>query len=100
MNTIGGIILSLLIGAIIWGLARFLTPVSRHPWGTRIFWMSAVAGLLISTQVPSPWNAAIMGVFGGAMIFEHVCQRYFSKFFNKPEKEEAAPKKKRRSPKP
>ena len=104
MNTIGGILLALLAGAIVWGMVRFLTPALKHPWGIRIFWITSVLGLMISSQIADPWNMAVMGFFGGSMIFEHICQRYLSKFIanmaSKKETGSATPKKKRRTPKP
>jgi TRAP-type C4-dicarboxylate transport system permease small subunit len=103
MNTIGGILLALFAGAIVWGMIRFMTPAIRHPWGIRIFWILCVVGLMSSTQVADPWNMAIMGFFAGCMIFEHICQRYLSRLLIKKKKEaakkEEAPRKKRPSSK-
>lgn len=84
MNTIAGIILSMLAGAIAWALVRFLTPVIRLQWGLRGFWIVSVAALLLSIQLPSPWDFGMMGIFSGAMVFEHLCQRYLHLFIKAP----------------
>lgn len=105
MNTIGGILLCLFAGAIVWALIRFFSPVPSYKWGIRGFWMVCVLALMLSTQAQEPYNIALMGIFGGAMIFEYLCQKYGSKFkipaaLKSPPDKNAAPKKKRRTSRP
>lgn len=74
MNTISGIGLALLIGVIIWGVARNLYqfPV----WGLRGFWVGAVCGILIGAKLPDPFDKAVMSIFTGMIIFEHLYLRH------------------------
>lgn len=105
MNTIGGILLCMLAGAIVWALVRFFSPIPTYKWGIRGFWIVCVVALMSSTQAQDPLNIALMGIFGGAMVFEYLCQKYGSKFkipqALKGDREKgAAPRKKRRTTKP
>lgn len=77
MNTVAGIIISIIAGAALWGFPRIF--FSFPSWGVRIFWIALVLGLMASMYVPSPQNMAVMGVLAGMAVFEHLYQRYGAK---------------------
>ena len=74
MNTIMGVVLSVLAGMILWAVPRLAFKLPS--WGLRAFWVAVIAILVLSTRAPDPYNLGVMGVGAGMAVFENLYHRH------------------------
>lgn len=74
MNTMMGVALSILAGAVLWALIRLAAKMPS--WGLRAFWVTVVILLIVSTRIPDPYNLGVMGMAAGMAVFENLYHRH------------------------